>query len=77
LGEQIKRAEREMLKAKAAYSLKNNVVETVLMTDPTLSAVHSGANASLADRCCPSIITKSYPVANSGGKEITALSATP
>jgi hypothetical protein len=34
-------AERELLEARATYSVKRMAVETVLMTDPSLKAVHA------------------------------------
>jgi hypothetical protein len=78
LQEQIKRAEREMLEAKAAYSLKTNVVETVLMTDPTLNAVHAGTNASVADRyCLPLKADSTCLAADLSRQEIVALFAAP
>ncbi|KAF2086795.1 hypothetical protein K490DRAFT_16240, partial [Saccharata proteae CBS 121410] len=43
-------AEREMLNARAAYLLRNRIVENVVITDPVLKAVHAGASASLAER---------------------------
>lgn len=48
--EQLKTAQRELLDARALYSLRNRVVEGVLTTDPTLKAVHSGEHASPAEK---------------------------
>ncbi|KAI9813719.1 MAG: hypothetical protein M1832_006092 [Thelocarpon impressellum] len=48
--ERVAAAERELLEAKAGYSLRNNVIEGVLVTDPTLRAVHSGSKATGAER---------------------------
>lgn len=50
LDDQIRKAEDELLKAKATYSLRNQVIENVLMTDPILKAVHSGPQATSAER---------------------------
>ena len=46
----LQAAQRELLEAKASYSLRNNVIENVMITDPILKAVHSGTNASVAER---------------------------
>ena len=46
----LKNAERECLEARARYILKNSIVEKVLITDPILKAVHSGDNATPAER---------------------------
>ena len=48
--EQLNNAEREYLESRSAYLLKNSVVESILVTDPILKAVHSGANATPAER---------------------------
>ena len=47
---ELKAAERECLDARAAYMLRQSVVEDVLIADPILKAVHSGANASPTER---------------------------
>ena len=47
---ELKVAEKECLEARAAYLLRNSVVENVLVTDPILKAVHSGANATPVER---------------------------
>lgn len=47
--EQLRVAERELLEARATYSVRRKAVETVLMTDPSLKAVHLRA-ASPAER---------------------------
>ena len=41
---QLKAAEKDCLEARATYMLQQSVVEDVLITDPVLKAVHSGAN---------------------------------
>lgn len=48
--EDITTARQELLKAKAAYQVRNNVVENVLVTNPILKAVHAGAKASAAEQ---------------------------
>ena len=50
LGVQVKIAEKECLEARATYSLKQSVVEDVLIVDPLLKAVHSGLNATATER---------------------------
>ncbi|KAI9890950.1 MAG: hypothetical protein M1814_003451 [Vezdaea aestivalis] len=50
LSEQADEARRELLKVKTAYSLRRKIIDHVLITDPCLKAVHSGASASLAER---------------------------
>jgi len=47
---QLKKAETECLEARAAYMLRQSVVEDVLIVDPVLKAVHSGANATATER---------------------------
>lgn len=46
----MKIAEKECLEARATYSLKQSVVEDVLIVDPVLKAVHSGLKATLTER---------------------------
>ena len=46
----MKIAEKECLEARATYSLKESVVEDVLVVDPVLAAVHSGLNATATER---------------------------
>ncbi|EAW09734.1 centromere protein H [Aspergillus clavatus NRRL 1] len=43
--EQLAVAERELLEARATYTVKKKAVGTVLMTDPTLKAVHLRATS--------------------------------
>ena len=47
---QVKIAEKECLEARATYSLRQNVVEDVLVVDPVLKAVHSGPKARATER---------------------------
>ncbi|CAG8951899.1 hypothetical protein HYFRA_00005703 [Hymenoscyphus fraxineus] len=48
--EDIKSAQKELLDAKTAYQLRNNIVESVLIANPILKAVHSGSNATIAEQ---------------------------
>ena len=50
LDSQVKIAEKECLEARATYSLKQSVVEDVLIVDPVLKAVHSGLKATPTER---------------------------
>lgn len=50
VAEQLETAERECLEARSTYLLKNSIIEGILITDPVLKAVHSGANATPAER---------------------------
>ncbi|KAF7157891.1 hypothetical protein CNMCM5623_002325 [Aspergillus felis] len=43
--EQLAIAERELLEARATYTVKRKAISTVLMTDPTLKAVHLKATS--------------------------------
>ena len=42
---QLAAAERELLEARATYTVRRKAVEAVLMTDPTLKAVHLKATS--------------------------------
>jgi hypothetical protein len=48
--EDIKAAEQELLKAKAKYQVRNNVIESVLIANPILKAVHAGSNATILEQ---------------------------
>ena len=50
LDAQVKIAEKECLEARATYSLKQSVVEDVLIIDPILKAVHAGLKATPTER---------------------------
>lgn len=43
--EQLASAERELLQSRATYTVRRKAVGTVLMTDPTLKAVHLRATS--------------------------------
>lgn len=48
--EDIKAAEQDLLKARALYQVRTNIVENVLMANPILKAVHAGTNASIIEQ---------------------------
>lgn len=48
--EDIKKAQQELLEAKAAYQVRTNVIENVLIANPILNAVHAGKNASVVEK---------------------------
>jgi hypothetical protein len=48
--EDIKAAEQDLLKAKALYQVRTNIVENVLVANPILKAVHAGSNASVVEQ---------------------------
>lgn len=48
--EDIKSAQQELLKAKAAYQVRANVIENVLVANPILNAVHSGNKATIIEQ---------------------------
>ena len=50
LDSQLKIAEKECLEARATYSLRQSVVEDVLIVDPVLKAVHAGLKATPTER---------------------------
>ncbi|RDL42261.1 Uncharacterized protein BP5553_02240 [Venustampulla echinocandica] len=46
----INTAQQDLLKAKAAYQVRNSIIENVLVANPILKAVHSGNNATIAEQ---------------------------
>lgn len=50
LEQQIERAERQALEAKAAHSIRREVIESVLIADPILKAVHSEERGSAMEK---------------------------
>ena len=46
----IKSAQQELLKAKAAYQVRTNIIENVLVANPILNAVHSGPKATIIEQ---------------------------
>lgn len=46
----IKTAQDELLDSQALYSLRNNILESILIANPVLKAVHAGQKASLVER---------------------------
>ncbi|KAL2014189.1 hypothetical protein VTN00DRAFT_1714 [Thermoascus crustaceus] len=57
IDEQLAVAERELLEARATYTVRRKAVESVLMTDPSLKAVHLKA-ASPAERALVPLINR-------------------
>jgi len=43
-------ASERLLEAKARYALRNTIVESVMMANPVLKAVHAGLNATPIER---------------------------
>jgi hypothetical protein len=48
--EDVKIAQQELMNAKAAYQVRSNIVESVLVAYPVLNAVHGGRNAISAEQ---------------------------
>jgi hypothetical protein len=48
--EDIKNAQEELLKAKARYQMRTNIVENVLVVNPILKAVHAGSHATVIEQ---------------------------
>jgi hypothetical protein len=48
--EDLTSARQEVLKAKATYQVKHNVIESVLIANPILKAIHGGKNATAAEQ---------------------------
>ncbi|KAH8599062.1 centromere protein H (CENP-H)-domain-containing protein [Bisporella sp. PMI_857] len=48
--EDIKIAQQELLEATAQYQVRNNIVESVLVANPILKAVHAGDNATVIEQ---------------------------
>ncbi len=48
--EELTTARQELLKAKATYQVRNNVIKSVLIANPILKAVHGGKNATIAEQ---------------------------
>lgn len=48
--EALKTAQNELLESRALYSLRNNILESILMANPILKAVHAGPKASPVER---------------------------
>jgi hypothetical protein len=46
----IKDAQQDLLKAKAAYQVRINIIESVLVANPIVKAVHAGTKASIAEQ---------------------------
>lgn len=48
--EDLKSARQELLKARALYQVRNNVIQSVLIANPILKAVHGSKNATIAEQ---------------------------
>ena len=48
--EDIKAAQQELLKAKAAYQVRTNIIENILVAHPILNAVHAGPKATIIEQ---------------------------
>jgi hypothetical protein len=46
----IKDAQQNLLKAKAAYQVRSNIIESVLVANPIVKAVHAGTKASIVEQ---------------------------
>ncbi|RFU36007.1 hypothetical protein B7463_g408, partial [Scytalidium lignicola] len=46
----IQSAQQDLLDAKAAYTLRSNIIESTLVAAPILKAVHAGTNASVIEQ---------------------------
>ncbi|KAF2107884.1 centromere protein H (CENP-H)-domain-containing protein [Lophiotrema nucula] len=56
--EQLIKAEREALEAKAKYELRNRITQNVLVMDPVLKAVHGGEHTGYAEKRILPLITE-------------------
>lgn len=50
LDAELKKAETEALEARAAYVLRTKLIQHVLLTDPVLKSVHTGANGNALEQ---------------------------
>jgi len=48
--EDIRTAQQELLEAKAAYTVRSNIIDSILIANPILKAVHAGSNASIIEQ---------------------------
>lgn len=46
----IASAQQDILKAKATYQIRNNIINSVLIAHPVMRAVHAGRNASVLEQ---------------------------
>ncbi|MCJ1424322.1 hypothetical protein MMC29_002209 [Sticta canariensis] len=56
--ERLQAAERDCLEARAAYLLSSSIVDSVIINDPVLNAVHSGDNATPPERLLHPLIDR-------------------
>ena len=47
----IKAVERDCVETRSIYCLRNSIVQNVLVTNPTLKAIHSSTNANSTEKC--------------------------
>ncbi|KAL9096745.1 MAG: hypothetical protein Q9165_001233 [Trypethelium subeluteriae] len=50
LQEYLRSAEQDVTEARASYTLRNKIIQDILITDPLLKAVHAGSNATQVER---------------------------
>lgn len=46
----IEQAKEEFMKAKAVYQVRGNIIDSVLVANPILKAVHAGRNATVLEQ---------------------------
>jgi hypothetical protein len=46
----IEEAQKDLLQAKANYSLRGKIIENAVIANPILKAVHAGSNASTIEQ---------------------------
>ena len=51
IGARVKATERDCVEMRSIYCLRNSIVQNVLVTNPTLKAIHSSTNANSIERC--------------------------
>ncbi|KAI9791763.1 MAG: hypothetical protein M1816_003573 [Peltula sp. TS41687] len=76
LEQQIERAERQVLEAKAAYSIRREVIENVLIAGPVLKAVHSGQDGSSIERTLDALIARRDELSTRHNNVFAELSST-
>ena len=56
LQEQLQNAERDVIEARASYTLRNKIIQDTLITDPILKAVHASSYATKLERYTKSML---------------------
>ncbi|KAI9644930.1 hypothetical protein NHQ30_006964 [Ciborinia camelliae] len=56
--EDIQKAEKDLLESKANYSLRSKIIESAVIANPILKAVHAGSNASIIEQDLLPLIEK-------------------